>query len=101
MKGTRLTTFRRGIALVWVALLMVAFIGFLGLIVDYGWMALVAQRCEVAADSAALAGAQYVRTDDLRARSQAETIAAMNHTSGVGSETIELGQWLDKKFWPG
>ena len=50
-------TSRRGIAIIWTAILVVVMIGFVGLACDTGYGLLVAHQLQNAADASALAGA--------------------------------------------
>ena len=61
MRKTRTT--RRGVSLIWTALLMVVMIGFVGLACDMGYGMLVAHQLQNAADASA--------TDELRASGRA------------------------------
>ena len=69
-----------GIALVYVALLMVAICGFLGLAIDMGYMYIARGQLQNAADAAALAGASQLpsQTD---ARDTATDFAAKNNVA--------------------
>ncbi|MHC4525737.1 MAG: pilus assembly protein TadG-related protein [Planctomycetota bacterium] len=51
---------RRGIAILWVTLLLLILIGFAGLMIDAGRMFMAAHQLHNTADAAALAGARYV-----------------------------------------
>ena len=53
---------RRGIVLIWTAILILVMILFVGLSLDTGKVVLNLQQLQDAADAAALAGALYVRT---------------------------------------
>ena len=53
----RASSLRRGVALVWVAILAMVLIGMLGMAIDAGVVALARQQLQNAADAAALAGA--------------------------------------------
>lgn len=70
--------YRRGVVLIWVAILMLVFAGFLGLSIDMGFMVWTAQKMQVGADAAALAGAHEIRNDIVVARQAAVDIGAAN-----------------------
>ena len=72
----------RGVVHIWVAVLMVVFIGFVGLAIDMGYATLTAQQLQAGADAAALAGATYVRIDQDEARARTVAIAAANTAGG-------------------
>jgi Flp pilus assembly protein TadG len=74
---------RRGAVLVWAALLMGVCIALTGLVLDWAFSALVAHQLQNAADAAALAGAQRVRTDQEGARNLAVEVAAANTVAKV------------------
>ncbi|MBI1922549.1 MAG: hypothetical protein HYS23_15880 [Geobacter sp.] len=74
---------KKGIALVYIAILIVMLIGFLGLAIDIGYMYSVKGQLQNAADAAALAGAAKINPADLTfnqysARSAAVSFAAKN-----------------------
>ncbi|HCO96963.1 MAG TPA: hypothetical protein DIU00_23995 [Phycisphaerales bacterium] len=54
---------RRGIALIWTALVILVMVLFVGLSLDAGKLVLNAQQLQNAADAAAMAGALYVKTE--------------------------------------
>ncbi len=90
---------KRGLALVYIALLMVAFCAFLGLAVDIGYMYVAKGQLQNAADSAALAGASGLpnQTD---AKDRAKTFAEINPVVpgpdtkvAVSLGDITLGNW--------
>jgi Flp pilus assembly protein TadG len=54
---------RRGVVLIWTALLVMVMILFVGLSIDAGKLALNVHQLQNAADAAALAGALYVKTE--------------------------------------
>lgn len=93
---------QRGLALVYIALLMVAICGFLGLAVDIGYMYVARGQLQNAADSAALAGASAL-PDQTDARGKAKTFAEINSVVpgpdtkvAVSSDDITLGNWNRK-----
>jgi Flp pilus assembly protein TadG len=73
---------RRGIALVWLAICMIVFIGFVGLGTDVGWLVLSAQQLQTGADAAALAGARYVKVDHTLTRDAAVAVGGDNKAAG-------------------
>ncbi|MEA3224696.1 MAG: pilus assembly protein TadG-related protein, partial [Planctomycetota bacterium] len=86
--GTHTETFRsgrlrhRGVVIVWVAIMLLVMILFVGLSLDTAKVALVLHQMQNASDAAALAGANFVRTDRLGARIQAKWIAEQNSAEG-------------------
>lgn len=76
-----------GIATIWAAITMLVLVSFMGLAVDMGLMVWNAQQLQIAADGAALAGAQFVRSDPVRARDQAQLVGVSNRAAGV---TVQL-----------
>lgn len=67
-----------GVVLVWVILLMLIFVGIVGLSIDTGYTYLAGAKIQTAADAAALAGALYVKTDANQARSKAAQFGLLN-----------------------
>lgn len=77
-------THRRGVAVVWVAVLGVLLISLVGLAMDAGVVYLAGTHLQVAADAASLAGAQFVRDPNpLVPRTAAQTIAYENKAMGT------------------
>lgn len=74
---------REGVALIWTALIMVVLVAFVGLAVDFGLMVWTGQQLQIAADGSALAGAQWVHTDEVMVRDQAQLVASSNVAGGV------------------
>lgn len=68
----------RGVVLIWVALLLLIFVGLVVLALDVGVVMLAGHRLQNAADSAALAATWRVRIDQADARTQAQTIGLLN-----------------------
>ncbi len=82
---------RRGITGVWVALMGSLMVVFLGLAIDTSYVVRTIQELQIAADSAALAGAAQVKTDIETARTQAKLLASSNTagmTNGVRDEVV-------------
>jgi Flp pilus assembly protein TadG len=69
---------RRGVALVYVALIALALVAVLGLAIDTGYVFLTAHQLQNAADAAALAGADEVPFDTAQAATDAVTEASKN-----------------------
>ncbi len=80
---------RRGVALVWSAIMLLLMILFIGLSIDTGKVALVMHQLHNAADAAALAGGPWVRKDQLKARQLAQAMAAQNFADKDGSGTLQ------------
>ena len=76
-------TSRRGISLIWTALLTVIMIGFVGLACDVGYGLLVAHQLQNAADASALAGALAMTKGENESRLAAVNIAAANTAGGA------------------
>ena len=76
-------TSRRGISLIWTALLTVIMIGFVGLACDVGYGLLVAHQLQNAADASALAGALAMTKGEDEARLAAVNMAGMNMAGGA------------------
>ena len=72
-----------GIATIWAALTMLVLVGFVGLAVDVGLEVWTGQQLQIVADGSALAGAQFVRSDPVKARDQAQLVGASNVAGGV------------------
>lgn len=94
---------QKGLSLVYIALLMVAFCAFLGLAVDMGYMYVAKGQLQNAADSAALAGASGL-PDQADARIKAKEFAEKNPVVpgpetkvAVSYDDITLGNWDSKR----
>jgi hypothetical protein len=85
---------RGGLALIWTAILMMLFIGFVGLAIDWALVSLVAHQLQNAADASALAAAQQVRDDAAAARLAARDLALANNAAG-GPVQLELNEEND------
>lgn len=72
---------RRGIANVWVVLTLFLMVALTGLACDCGWVVLVLNQLQSAADSAALAGAAKVKTDQGAARAAAVDLGDSNNAA--------------------
>jgi hypothetical protein len=74
---------RKAIALIWVALTTLLFVGFVGLSLDTGLVVFAAEELQGAADASALAAAQFVRNDIPAARTAAVNLALLNRAGGA------------------
>jgi Flp pilus assembly protein TadG len=74
---------RRGTVLIWVALCLLLLVGFVGLASDTGLVMLAGNELQNASDAAALAGAQFVRSDQDLARQMASDIGLANETANT------------------
>ncbi len=75
---------RRGVAIIWMAMLTIVFIGLLGVACDTGLGVLVAHQLQGAADAAALAGAQVLKsTDHIAIRLAAVDVGAANSAASA------------------
>ncbi|HWE93522.1 MAG TPA: pilus assembly protein TadG-related protein [Tepidisphaeraceae bacterium] len=82
----------RGIALVYVAIVMVVLVGIIGLASDTAYVYLVAHQLQNAADAAALAGANMVSFDTTQANADAVTAAGLNQAGGA---SVQLDSAVD------
>ena len=73
---------RSGITGVWVSLMGLIMVGFLGLAIDTSYVGRTIQELQTAADSASLAGAAQVKTNIDAARTQAQLLV-FNNTAGM------------------
>src|SRR5436190_24221849 len=78
---------RRGVALVYTAIVILVLIGFVGLALDWGYVFWVANGLQTSADSAALAGAQKLKSSQTAARAAAVRLASKNL---AGSKFVHL-----------
>ena len=74
----------RGIAMVWVVIVIFMIIALVGLSLDTGRVYVVGHQLQNAADAAALAGARVVRVSQDEARQRAISIALANRADGDG-----------------
>ena len=79
----------RGIAYIWMAIFLLLFILLVGLTLDTAKVLLVAHQLQNAADAAALAGAQLVKTDQTQARIQAQILGEANYYAGGNSVKLD------------
>ncbi len=86
-KKTRTRGRRKGIALLWVALTVLLFIGFVGLALDTGFVYYTAEQLQGVADGSSLAGARFVKTNIDAARDAAVSLALLNK---AGGEAMQL-----------
>lgn len=78
----RLLEEKEGISLIWVTIMLMVFVAFVGLALDTGYTVWVGQKLQISADAAALGGGYEVKTDVDSARLQAQTVAAANDAAG-------------------
>lgn len=100
----------RGIAVVYIALLLVVLLAFVGLAIDIGYMYVAKTQLQNAADAAALAGANLLdgtnATIQTAARQEAYKFAALNKAAGQNI-SIDLNTGNDDKgdvvvgYWNG
>lgn len=87
---------QKGLALVFIALILVVICGFLGLAIDMGYMYVAKGQLQNAADSAALAGASQLPVQNL-ARTEAVSFAARNIAAGsevsITESDVTLGNF--------
>jgi len=88
---------RKGVALVFVAIVLLCLIGIIALIVDVGYLYNIKEDLQAAADAAALAGAGGLSIDQATARNRAIEIAQKNYANGLPVELqnsdVQLGLW--------
>src|SRR5687768_14478378 len=82
----------RGAVMVYVVIVLVAFIGFVGLALDWGYVFLTGQQLQNAADAASLAGAQKVFNGPAAVHGAATGIAEENY---AGGKTVGLAENAD------
>jgi len=82
----RFASGQQGIAHIWVVLVIMVIIGFVGISIDMGYLVVVGQQLQIGADAAALAGAQQVRTDVVAARAAAVNVGLANRAAGAPIE---------------
>lgn len=87
LKKPRSSKRRKAIALLWVSLTAILFIGFVGLSLDTGLVVFTAEELQGAADASALAAAQFVKTSIPDARTAAVDLALLNR---AGNSTVQL-----------
>jgi hypothetical protein len=100
---------RRGAMVILFAVLIVVVVGMVAFSVDIGWIALVRNQLQVAADAAAIAGVGELNNSHALARQAAKSIGEMNRAGGtddfvsLADGDIELGSWNTetKTFTPG
>lgn len=103
----------RGMALVWVAVMILTIFALVGLSLDYAWAALAAHQLHNGADAGALAGALNVRVDWVRAMGDAIAIAHRNNAdllpitvatnlSNDPNGEVVVGRWIrqERRFIP-
>lgn len=89
---------KKGIALVYIALMIVVIMGFVGLAVDIGYMYVAKGQLQNAADAAALAAATQL-PDPTKVNAEAKKFAASNKAAGenviITDSDITIGNWND------
>ena len=92
---TRTRDARKGIVLIWVAVLAFLIVGISGLAVDAAYMFFAGHQLQVAADSAARAGAIIVHRDSGEVQQLCRDVALQNIAAGepvqLSGDDIELG----------
>ncbi len=104
---------RRGIALLWTAIFGLVLIALTGLSLDWGKVAYNVHELQNAADAAALAGAQWVKVDQVVTRDRAQQLALANPTEKIPVQIarneanaelgdLVIGRWekLTRTFTP-
>jgi hypothetical protein len=97
----------KGIAVVYIALIMIALVAFVGLAIDIGYMYVVKGQLQNAADAAALAGASQL-PDQTAAAAKAKEFALANKAAAenvvLEDSDIVFGHWSSSvqggKFFP-
>lgn len=89
MRTARFRREQRGQTLVVVALMIVALLGFTGIVTDVAWYEVSLMRIQRAADAAALAGVVYLPNNVSGAQTAAQQEASKNgYTDGVNGVTV-------------
>lgn len=87
---------KKGIAIVYVALMLVVLLGFVGLAIDLGYMYVAKGQLQNAADAAALAGASQL-PNTYNVTLEAKKFAASNKAAGdnviITDSDISIGNW--------
>ena len=89
----------KGVAVVYIALLIVVLVAFVGLAVDLGYMYVAKGQLQNAADAAALAGATQLPdvTPYVKVKTEAEKFALANKAAGddvvITDADIQIGNW--------
>lgn len=71
-----------GAVLAWMAITLLLLMTFVAIAIDQGYMLWAGQQLQIGADAAALAGANYVKSDEDAARAAAVTVALYNTVAG-------------------
>jgi Flp pilus assembly protein TadG len=93
-----------GVVLIWVAFIMLVLVFFAALVIDTGYVVVTRGQLQTSADAAALAGAQWVKQDQVKARERAVFFGLANraasvhiqldpNVANVGTGDIVLGIW--------
>jgi Flp pilus assembly protein TadG len=88
---------RKGVVLVFFALVLICLIGIMALAVDVGYIYNVKGDLQAAVDAAALAGAGGLSIDQSTARARAINVALSNYANGLPvvlqNSDVQLGMW--------
>lgn len=90
---------RRGAVVVWFAVLAPTLVGMVAFSVDIGWIVLVQNELQVAADAGAMAGAGDLTGGQSKAKATAKAYAQKNYAGATGDmvvvsdSDIQLGNW--------
>jgi hypothetical protein len=94
---TKIDIRRKGVVLVFVAVVLVCLIGIIALALDIGYLYNIKADLQVASDAAALAGAGGLCIDQATARARAIDIAQKNYANGLPvvlqNSDVQLGLW--------
>lgn len=89
---------KKGIALVYIALMLVVIMAFVGLAIDIGYMYVAKGQLQNAADAAALAAATQL-PDQTKVNAEAKKFASINKAAGdnvsITDSDITIGNWSD------
>ena len=89
---------RRGLLLVWIAILGLVIIGLAGLALDTGYVFVTGHQLQNAADAAALAGAARVKFNTTAAKTDAVNTAATNKAAGANVQLDSTNDILVGSF---
>jgi hypothetical protein len=98
---------RRGFVHMWAAIMVLVFIGLLGLALDHGYGYLVGHQLQNAADASALAGTLKVRYAPSYVNTAAVALADANKAAAASVQVfptdgdVTIGTWADGAFSPG
>lgn len=94
---------QRGVIILLTAFLMLFLLGVIAFAIDFGMIVLARTDLQVAADSAALAGAAVIADGEIASQSTAEQFAEANQVFDkmvqlTPGEDVELGSWDSKAY---